>query len=341
MSFNTPTSYTISHGSLRDSLLAERWESLRARSIQNSPFSSVAFAAGMSKFSSYDTAIFIVSDTSSDLAGILVYTKKKGPFRVATVPPFTSFTSLLTTIPLRGVATSDSATPYSLLLHTLRQHFDSILLHHHPALDDVRLFQWASWQTNPLYTYHIDLTDLNKAESAWSSSTRRTYKKHAASYSFKEDPHAVKEAVALATGSYQRHGRPIPLPPDQLVSFASSLQKAGMVRMFTVTPNDEDRPTAALALLHDEEVAYYWLAGSVPGHSMTVLLGQLLPRLAADGIRLFDFVGANTPYIAEFKRRFGPALIPYYATGCSPGKLFASLQSLKSTIASWRRTQKM
>lgn len=340
MSPNTPTNYTISHGSLNDTLLAERWELLRAHSVQNSPFSSVAFATGLSKFAGYNNSIFIVSNTSSDLAGVLVYTKKKGPFRVATVPPFTSFTSLLTTLPLERVATTESSTPYSLLLHTLTEHFDSILLHNHPALSDVRLFQWASWKTTPLYTYQIDLSTLEKAESAWSSSTRRTFKKHADAYSFKEDTDAVRAAIALTTESYQRHGRPLPLPPEQLVSFASNLQNAGMVRIFTVTPNNKNRPTAALALLHDEEVAYYWLAGSVPGHSMTVLLGHLLPRLASEGIRLFDFVGANTPYIAEFKRRFGPVLIPYYATSCSPSKVLASLQSLKRTLASWRRTPK-
>ena len=341
MSPNTPTNYSISHGSPHDTLIAERWELLRVQSVQNSPFSSIAFAKELSSVTEYDAAIFIVSIADKDLAGVLVYTSKKGPFRVATVPPFTSFTSLLTAIPLQNVATSELSTPYSLLLHRLQEHFDSILLHHHPSLNDVRLFQWASWNTTPLYTYHIDLTEIEKVESAWSSSTRRTFKKHASSYTFKEDPGGVRIAVALTTESYQRHGRPLPLPPEQLAVLASKLQKAGMVRIFTITPVNEDRPTAALALLHDAKVAYYWLAGSVPGHSMTVLLGHLLPKLASDGIRLFDFVGANTPYIAEFKRRFGPKLIPYYATRCSPGKVFASLQSLKSTIASWRRTKKM
>jgi hypothetical protein len=45
---------------------------------------------------------------------------------------------------------------------------------------------------------------------------------------------------------------------------------------------------------------------------MTVLLAEALPRLRADGLAAFDFVGANTPSIAEFKRRLGPALVPYF-----------------------------
>ncbi len=43
-----------------------------------------------------------------------------------------------------------------------------------------------------------------------------------------------------------------------------------------------------------------------------VLLGHILPRLRDDGIEQFDFVGANTPSIAEFKRHFGPVLTPYF-----------------------------
>lgn len=69
---------------------------------------------------------------------------------------------------------------------------------------------------------------------------------------------------------------------------------------------------AGVVVLHDDATAHYWIAGSRPGPAMTVLLGHLLERLASNGMKLFDFVGANTPSIAEFKRRFGPQLVSYY-----------------------------
>ena len=290
----------------------------------------------MQEFAGYDNQVFIVSDGQHDIAGILTFTQRKGPFLVATVPPFTSFASLLTTKPLQTVATSEGGTPYALLLHKLQEQFDHVLLHHHPTLKDVRLFQWTSWKTTPLYTFHIDLTDSTQLESNWSTSTKRTFKKHASAYSFQEDADATQSVIELAAASYGRHGRPLPLPAEQLTGLVRKLQQAGLVRIFTITSDSSKSPTAGLALLHDQEVAYYWLAGSVPGHSMTVLLGHLFPLLASEGIRLFDFVGANTPYIAEFKRRFGPELVPYYATQSSPSKTFASLQSLKRTLRSWR-----
>ena len=64
--------------------------------------------------------------------------------------------------------------------------------------------------------------------------------------------------------------------------------------------------------MHDAQTAHYWIAGSPPGPAMTVLLGHTLPRLRDAGLQRFDFVGANTPSIAEFKRHFGPTLTPYF-----------------------------
>ena len=68
---------------------------------------------------------------------------------------------------------------------------------------------------------------------------------------------------------------------------------------------------SAVVVAQDGRTAYYWIAGSRPGPGMTVLLAGLLPLLQREGFDTFDFVGANVPSIAEFKRRFGPQLTPY------------------------------
>ena len=69
---------------------------------------------------------------------------------------------------------------------------------------------------------------------------------------------------------------------------------------------------AAFALLCDDRSASYWVTGSSPGPAMTVLLGSVFPLLEAQGLESFDWIGANTPSIAEFKRRFGAMLTPYF-----------------------------
>ena len=45
---------------------------------------------------------------------------------------------------------------------------------------------------------------------------------------------------------------------------------------------------------------------------MSVLLADVLGRLAHEGAETFDFAGANVPGIAEFKRKFGGTLAPTF-----------------------------
>ena len=92
----------------------------------------------------------------------------------------------------------------------------------------------------------------------------------------------------------------------------SALPNFEQLRVLLVAP-DDGRAEAAVCTITDAGTSYYWLAGSVPGPAMTVLLGSLLPKLRQDGVRIFDLVGANTPSIAEFKRRLGAQLEEYRA----------------------------
>ena len=123
---------------------------------------------------------------------------------------------------------------------------------------------------------------------------------------------AAPAIVQLCAESYRRHGRRLPADTAGLLRLVDALHAEGQVRLFTATPHNADTPEGGLAVLHDGHTAHYWIAGSAPGPAMTVLLGHTLPRLRDDGIEEFDFVGANTPSIAEFKRHFGPVLTPYF-----------------------------
>ena len=322
----------VSSGSLEDINLLDRWEALCSTSPQYSPFSSPVYARGIKNHLGFRVRLFIVSQENVDIAGLLTYSRKLGPFEYVTIPPFTSFSSLITQHSLLPSTTPDALAPFSLLLKKIETEFDRILLHQHPELHDMRVFQWNNWITAPLYTYIIDLSHRDGKLKQWSTSARRTYRKFSPEYHFKEDDSAISNVIDLCKESYGRHHRPLPVNPAELADFISYLRDQSLVRIFTLTPITGQIPSAAIALLIDREIAYYWIAGSVPGHSMTVLLGNLFPLLRSEGIKLFDFVGANTQLIAEFKRRFGPTLTPYYAASSYPNRLFAFLSSIKRVL---------
>jgi hypothetical protein len=245
------------------------------------------------------------------IGGVQLCVKKTGPFRTAHVPAFTSFTPILFEQALPESQLHDQTSPLDALLNDLQTRYASTHLHLPPAWSDMRTFQWNGWSVRPLYTYQVDLTNADSLQSNWSTGTRRLFRQAETDYDVDETTEA--DAVVTWVGrSYERQERKLPVEPHRLKSLIMNLQQAGLVRIFTATKKTGSTPEAALALLHDETTAYYWVAGSTPGAAMTILLGRVFDRLQQDGFKTFDFVGANTPSIAEFKRRFGSMLIPYY-----------------------------
>ncbi|MEM1092987.1 MAG: GNAT family N-acetyltransferase [Bacteroidota bacterium] len=196
-------------------------------------------------------------------------------------------------------------------LRALSNAFGQVQLTLPPWFADVRPFQWAGWEASPLYTALIDLrvTDL---EARWSASTRRTVRRHHAHYQFDAAHHAPDVVTTLLRESYTRQARPLPAPPSALQATLSALAPTDACAMPAVRAKKTGEIEACVALLQHQHTAHYWLAGSRPGPAMSVLLDRVWSDARSRGLHTFDFIGANTPSIAEFKRRLGGRLVPYY-----------------------------
>jgi hypothetical protein len=187
--------------------------------------------------------------------------------------------------------------------------------HHHQAsfvlpysLNWGAEFSAAGWTVTERQTY-ISALPEGADPTAWSSNARRVAKKAADAYRIVEDARYVADAVALMTASYRRSGAPFGYTDETVARLAAVAIEAGLARCFAALAPD-GTVEAALVVAHDDRTGYYWMPGSAPGPAMTALLAVVLPRLAEAGLTHFDWCGANTPSIAEFKRRFGPTLAP-------------------------------
>lgn len=305
----------------------ERWNQLRNRTPQTSPFDTLAYATALTYHMGVDARYWILSDETQDLAGLLVFSKKQGPFSRAIVPGFTPFNPLIS---IHGLP---SPAPLLKLLENVSATFDDLRLHFPPSYADTRPLKLLGWQTQIFHTYLIDLESYDIARTSWSESTRRNYKKNVDDFAFRQDESALDACLALCVEGYKRNGRIFPVAPQQLRSVASALRKKGMIQTFVVSSEKDAEPEAGVVVLHDGKTACYWIAGSVPGPAMTVLIGRLLEHLKASNFELFDFIGANTPGIAEFKRRFGPVLTPYAAGMITPHFMLKTLLKLKRKLS--------
>ena len=289
----------------------DRWTSLRNLALEQAhvhptPFSVPSFVEAFCAHQGLTCEIWLVADDTNDLAGLLVFKKKQGPFTRAILPGFIPHSPFL----YAGKTQPEDA--IMLLLNKLGKEFDDVRIHFPPFIDDARSFRWTGWQSSVFYTYQIDLAAYNVDRSSWSKATRRNFQKHASSYLFKEDASLTGHCISLCSDGYERNSRPFPINPQSLLNICTDLQKKQMVRSFVVLKDEHAQPEAGIVVLQDDKTAYYWIAGSLPGPAMTVLIGNVLEALKESGLQTFDFVGANTPGIAEFKRRFGPTLVPYY-----------------------------
>jgi len=323
--------------SLEDSGVRQRWESLENRSVIRTPFATLSYIEDLSNVLHLPVKAAFVGD-GSDVAGLLFLEEKKAGLRFNRPHGFTMFSALAaTTIPSPAEIHSRK-TWVEGLSHLLHKHLGKTDLILPPELKDIRSFQWASWHVSPLYTFRLDISNPDRVLSGWSDGARRVYTKMKDQYELKSSTEFEHDIVRMCLEAYERSGRTPPLSSDQLEGLVLRQVRRGKAVCYTVQEGDEARlgddvqPSAGIVVLGAPPDAYYWVAGSIPGPAMTVLLGKLLYELSKRGYKTFDLVGANTPSIAEFKRRFNPVLTAYFRVRHVRNRLLRIFLSLKEAI---------
>jgi len=242
-----------------------------------------------------------------------VFLRHRGPVRDIVLPPFCPFSAV---IPDESAHASGSLLAASPLLPPTR------LFSLPPGVEAAALGVTTRAEIKERFTYHLPSASPEKAIEGWSSSQRRSFRKHADDYLYVvQDQDALGHSAgavrsdlvavaALAAAGYARHGARLPLGQGGLVSLSEDMIRSGLGRLHVLKDSKGDTVAGVVALAN-KRMAWYWLAGSEPGPVMTVLLGHLQDALHTAGVPVLDLMGANTPGIAEFKRRFGGELKSY------------------------------
>lgn len=243
------------------------------------------------------------------------FVRSRGPISDMVVAPFQPFSSLV----VHG-STSDiplllkpvAGAPSNRLLSVTPSQYASLDM---GAVDD-------RVQVMERHTFHLTTSPFDQAPASWSSAPRRVLRKHQDDYVFQafaagspgEDSQrveAISRTADLAEAAYARHGRSLPLPKQETVAWAEDLVTSGLGCAYGLYSKDSGELEAGLVSLFHRRKAWYWLAGSKQGPGMTVLMAHVQSDLNARGIPILDLMGANTPGIAEFKRRFGGERVAY------------------------------
>lgn len=289
--------------------IAEAWTDLLDRSEQATAFSHLAFGTALSDALGLEPRIAAVWDGDAIAAGALLFEKRVGPLKAAALPLFAQYVSPLLAAPPRETDVHHGRSTLGALGTLVGSSFDQASLVLHPSITDTRALQWAGWDVTPAHTYSLALQETERVASGWSGSARRTYRNEAEHYDLVEEAAHVGDALDLIDASHARQEHRLGIDRSKAETLMTTLAAKGLLRIFILQKDRE--PEAGLLVLSDGRTAHYWLAGSVPGSGMTVLVGHVLTRLRDEGVAYFDFGGANVPSIAEFKRKFGGTLTSY------------------------------
>lgn len=306
----------------------ERWERLGARCTDLGAFDDFDFVTGLVSTQGLACDVLFTSMGGADTFAALLPYRRIGPFREIILPRFCPTSAVL--MPGDHETTQANDALHEALVHVSANYHRAAF---HLSPDRARRATGSGWLSTSLFTYLVDLPNTpDDLTASWSAGTRRLFRKNAEAYRVTEDSLRATTAVEMCAAAYNRSGRPLPVPLGEMGRFAANPGGSVRTRTFLATRHDSSVPEAALVTLHHGKTAYYWIAGSRPGPGMTVLIGRTLVTLRQDGIRTFDFIGANTPSIAEFKRRFGPSLHEYVRLFSSRSRLLDTILRLRNRI---------
>ncbi len=251
------------------------------------------------------------------VAGLAALVEKRGLFTHLETPALTPHTGLLfAPLASKGHAKIEAERQRAceLLIEHLQKNYDHLHLTHTPAFGDMRPFSWANWQVSVRYTYRMDLSDL---DALWQRVERRTRTviRKAEKLGFRLLPTNDLDLFAhLYDKIYAHQQKAPPIATAITQRFVAAVLEAGLGRAFTATSPEGD--TAALVVfVEDGDTAYAWVAGADPALNNTGATSLLYWKYFEQSQQSrFDFVGANIPSIAFFKRGLGGDLVPYYAT---------------------------
>jgi hypothetical protein len=315
-------------GNLEDGLLRTRWDRLVNDCADASPFSRLEVIEAQAAAYNLKTHLVLVADGARDVAGAILFSRRRIGLRIIDVPPLTPYSAIL----VRSDDDDDRLPSIGSLARAASGMAEVVHLEMPPGLKALGVLAENGYRSRARFTFTARLDPEATFALRWSESALRLARKYADRYVIsKEGPEAIEDLLNHVTRAYSASGKSLPGSTSGHQVVIRAALDAGIARLYTAR-DDGGALSASVAVTCSGQSAYYWVAGSEPGPAMSVLLHEILGRLEREGFRSFDFIGANTGTIAEFKRRRSDALIPYYRCSIARNRLVGLATTLTGRL---------
>lgn len=271
---------------------------------------------------------------------ILCWKKVFGRFKIVFAPYATTYSGILIKERDSEYLSKRESFRFNLLselLEFIEKQFHSISMALPPSFQDVRIFNWRNYSSRIFYTYVGDLTKKEDLINGFLPAIRRQIKKAESIESevtFNKEKEHFETVYSLISKSYKRQSHQFRFSKEQFFSILNKPEFDKNISIYSIS--DKNIPVASIVLLVDKDTAYYWLAGGDHTKFNTglnqLLLWDVLQRVSKEGIKYFDFIGANTASITNYKSGYNFNLKSYYYVTKEIGRTIRFLFKLKNTI---------
>lgn len=180
---------------------------------------------------------------------------------------------------------------------------------------DLRPFQWASYDVTPRYTYYVHLEDdPQQVIARFKSNLRSDIRRHSdAEYEvFEGGEDAIDFTIAQVRERFEQQGKKYAVTADYVTDLYYTLPD-GFLRPYIGAVNDKWQGGILVPGFDDRML--FWQGGSKPDVALPIndlIHWQIIRDGIARGFETYDLTGANTHRIAEYKAKFNPDLSTYF-----------------------------
>lgn len=294
------------------------WDEKIKSSAQGTVFNTNNWAKVLENVFNLKNFVYCVTKNNNIIGAMLVYYKVRYGIKVITQIPITSYNGILFFIDdeLKAQKSDQYITEIQeLIQRELQKEFKFCDFTLHPSINDIRTFQWNNWVVLPQYTYQVSLKDEELIWKNFSSSLRRKINHlNDTGLIIKEEINA-DTLIEMHQESYRGKGMSMILDKESLLSYVQKVKEKGLIKIYTIY-NSEGKVCASRALVLWNNIVYDWIAGTSTelkeNNATHYLVWKILQKYSKEKYDLFDFMGANTKKIIDFKKSFGGNLVPYY-----------------------------
>ncbi len=288
----------------------EEFENFALSSPQSNPFQSINWLKSYAEIFNLSLKAILVKKGEETIAGLILPVKRKFHLRISTPLLFTYYSGILFKN-FHNEKQQKQITEINESIEKIHKylagtlHFFVLKLHH--TIPDIRQFKWLGYKIKPRHTFILNTESPDIIWDGLSNSLKRKIK-DAQEHGFEVKKSSMVDKLAEhQILSYERTGGKFFIDPEKLKQLLEKLVKANMLQVYQLV-DKSGNVVASRGISIWGDKAYDVVAGMSSREfdfASHFLVWKILEDISTQGVKEFDFCGADIPNVSFFKMQFG------------------------------------